>query len=406
MSVPASTSRATRMRVLGPIVLLVTSLVLGLGVTELCYRTLRRFVCVGAPASTIWRLDPEYGWGHRPGGDGVWYSCLGRRFEWYQHIHINALGLRDRERTYARSAGTKRVLLLGDSITEAMQVPLDDTFAAVLESDLRERGVPVEVVNAGVAAYGTDNELLFFRSEGVRYGADVVVLVFNVVNDVAENSVVLHRRMYSASPEKLLAKTYFHVDAQGKLAADPMHFVGPPTIPWRERIEDNLYLVRAVRRLVGRSTASATAPATPQTDLTVYQVDDPAPDPQWLEAWRVTEALIREIRADVERSGARFMVAVMPSREAVSPAAWKTLLQLFPALAATPHDPEYPVTRITEFLRSEGIPFVSLLPALRSAAERTGKTGYFTWDVHLDTSGHLVVGKTLAPAVAELLTSP
>jgi hypothetical protein len=49
---------------------------------------------------------------------------------------------------------------------------------------------------------------------------DVVVLVFNVANDVAENSPVLQARIYSAHPEKLVSKTYFHLDGNGGLARD------------------------------------------------------------------------------------------------------------------------------------------------------------------------------------------
>jgi hypothetical protein len=38
--------------------------------------------------------------------------------------------------------------------------------------------------------------------------------------------------------------------------------------------------------------------------------------------------------------------------------------------------------RITAFLEGEGIPSLNLLPPLRCAAERTGTTGFLSWDVH------------------------
>ena len=44
----------------------------------------------------------------------------------------------------------------------------------------------VEVLNAGVSGYSTDQELLLWRSEGVRYAPDGVVLVY-VSNDPVNN---------------------------------------------------------------------------------------------------------------------------------------------------------------------------------------------------------------------------
>jgi lysophospholipase L1-like esterase len=402
---------ARRTALWAPIVLVVCGLVAGVALTEICYRLMRRFVCVGAPSAPLWQSDERYGWGHRPHGEGWWYSCLGRRFEWRVYSKINSHGLRDPEHAYEKPAGTERVLLLGDSITEGLQVPLEDTFARLLESDLRARGLPVEVVNGGVAAFGTDNELEFFRAEGMRYSPDLVVLVFNVVNDVAENSPVLHARVYSRNPEYPLPKTYFHLDSTGRLVADAPSrpAAGLPAISLWKEAEARLYLVRALHRLVSRPSpvplpAPTSAPLS-AIDLTPYDVEMPPPDQLWSNAWQVTEALIRALRTDVEKSGARFAVAVVPSREAVSPAVWQNLLRQLPSLTTTPHDPAYPIERITKFLEDEGIPHLDLLPALRNAAERSGETGYFAWDVHLDVAGHAVVAHALAPFVASLVNA-
>jgi GDSL-like Lipase/Acylhydrolase family len=403
-----------------PVLLVLCSIMVGILLSEACYRMARRFVCLGVPDARVWAQVPGYGWGHKPNGEGVLFACLGRRFEWRTYIKINSLGLRDREHTYEKPTGTRRVLLLGDSITEGMQVPLDRTFARLVESDLHGRSLPIEVINAGVSAFSTDNELLFFRAEGIRYAPDVVVLVFNAMNDVSETSRALITRVYSRTPEKLLPKTYFHVGPAGELVAEPAPPPSPPPTPspvsWSQWIEARLFVARGLRRLIARVTApakpvpvgsapTATAPVgpAPTMDLTIYDVAKIPPDAMWTQAWQLTEALIRALRKDVERSGARFAVVVVPCREAVSPAAWQIQQRFFPALAAIPHDPSYPVARITAFLEREGIPYLNLLPPLRSAAERTGTTGFFSWDVHLDATGNAVVAKSLAPFVADLV---
>jgi hypothetical protein len=137
--------------------------------------------------------------------------------------------------------------------------------------------------------------------------------------------------------------------------------------------------------------------------FSVFDVAKVPPDQEWEEAWRVTEALVRELRKTVEQTGARLAVAILPIRESVDPASWRAMEQFIPALAFTPHDLEYPVQRITAFLDGEGIPYVSLLPMLRDAAKRSGKTGFFAWDVHLDKPGHVVVSDALTPFVDDLL---
>ncbi len=394
--------------------LLVLGIVGGVALTEVIYRVMRRFVCVGAPSAPVWRIDPRYGWGHRPNGSGWMYYCLGRRFEWREYTTINSKGLVDRERAYERAPGVRRVLLLGDSMTEAMQVPIERRFASLIETNLGGRGTPVEVINGGVAAFGTDNELLFFRNEGVKYRPDVVLLVFNAANDVSDNSQALSTRLYAANPEKLLPKTYFHLDARGEAEPGPQpppyDLATPKHVPLWSQIENRVYLLRALRRLAPRTVPASGPPASaspPMTalpaGLTVFDVMRVPPDQEWSEAWRVTEGLVRALRREVEEAGARLAVAVVPAREAVSPAAWQSMLRLLPALTATPHDPTYPVIRITGFLEREGIPYVSLLPALRAEAERTGKSGYFSWDVHFDADGHAVVAASLAPFVGALL---
>lgn len=394
------------MRRLVPVALILGSLLVGLLVTEACYRLMRRFVCVGAPTAPIYGVDSRYGWGHRPNQEGWWWGCLGREYEWRVYTRINSHGLRDREREYARTPGVARVLLLGDSITEAMQVPLEETFASRIEADLRARGVSAEVVNGAVASFGTDNELMFFRAEGVRYSPDVVLLVFNVVNDVSENSPVLNAAVYRENPNRLLPKTYFRLSPQGQLESIPM---AQPTftkssIAWWSQIEDRFYLVRAIRRLLDAPPQGGPA-AAPLFNLTGYGVNQKTPEPVWAESWSVTEAIVRELRREVESTGARFGVAVMPSREAVAPAYWEMLTRPGSPLSAATHDPMVPVQHMTTFLARERIPFVDLLPPLRDAA-KSGATGFFGFDVHLNATGHERVAGALAPFTEKLLRSP
>ena len=77
-----------------------------------------------------------------------------------------------------RKAETIRIMFVGDSTVVGRSVPQDKTVNAQLESFLQEKGVPAEVLNAGVQGYSTDQVLLrmeellpFYRPDVVIYGA-------------------------------------------------------------------------------------------------------------------------------------------------------------------------------------------------------------------------------------------
>ena len=214
---------------LGKAALLAAGLLLGLALCEV-YLRLR-----------VARVVQEIG-GNMLGGSGfiVRQTSRGKRlipnvkavvrYHGLSHIDVpistNSLGLRDREIPHARtSAG--RILVLGDSFTAGLQVELDEVVAKRVERALNAPDPPgtrVEVVNAGVSAWGTDNALLYFLHEGWRYRPDVVVLMFNTGNDILENERPLLTSI-GTYPDK---QYYRLVDGTDVEAMDPGS-------NWRER---------------------------------------------------------------------------------------------------------------------------------------------------------------------------
>jgi len=80
-----------------------------------------------------------------------------------------------------------RVVVYGDSFIEARFSALENTFAERLESELHavlER--PVEVVNAGVRAYGPDQIAVRMVSEIPRLDPDLVVVAIFADNDLGD----------------------------------------------------------------------------------------------------------------------------------------------------------------------------------------------------------------------------
>lgn len=133
----------------------------------------------------FWKYDPHLGWAHQPGQEGIFET---KQFRTY--VHINQKGLRDYEHSYERTSDTRRILVLGDSFAWGYGVEESQRFSQLLETSLG-----VEVINAGVSGYSTDQELLWFRSEGIKYDTDLVILVFTG-NDIGDNQRQLVNTIY------------------------------------------------------------------------------------------------------------------------------------------------------------------------------------------------------------------
>jgi lysophospholipase L1-like esterase len=86
-------------------------------------------------------VDREFGFVPQPGVTVHWHA------EGSGHGHWNAHGIRRQD----NPPGAPALLVLGDSITEAMQVDDDQTFSARLSVALRNAGQPMAVQNAGMA---------------------------------------------------------------------------------------------------------------------------------------------------------------------------------------------------------------------------------------------------------------
>lgn len=92
----------------------------------------------------------------------------------------NAHGQRDKERPVRKTGGTRRVLLIGDSVVEGHGLAQKDTISSQWES-LYSDGT-TEVLNFGVSAYCTLAEIELLETKGMAFDPDVVVVVF-VEND-------------------------------------------------------------------------------------------------------------------------------------------------------------------------------------------------------------------------------
>lgn len=173
--------------------LLALSTLLVLGVLEVGFRLFgyRPIHDVYSNPEAFWQYDPLLGWSLEPGARGEFVGPRPFPIEFRAPIRINSLGFRGPEVEDVGPQGL-RVLLLGDSQAVGFEVDEERTYSALLADRLtRELGVPVQVVNAAVRGYGTDQVVLLYR-ERVRELDPDLVLYHTTAND-PEDNVTLHR---------------------------------------------------------------------------------------------------------------------------------------------------------------------------------------------------------------------
>jgi lysophospholipase L1-like esterase len=347
----------------------------------------------GGQQSVI-RADPVYGWALRAGSRQ--HSVHTDRGLDY-HIRINDLGLRDRERAIAPAAHRRRVLFLGDSFVFGAGVEAERRCTDRLEALL---GPDVEVWNAGVSGWGTDQEFLFLCREALDWHPDAVVVGLCMLNDVLNN--MLAHELFGTAP-----KPRFVLDASGALALQPPASRPPPRAG--RRAVDVLKHSRFLH-YIGRHARMLRAPSPrPVVPHPYYPEDLESDHSHWAvyrvpytarfdSAFAVTEALLAAMRDSCAAHGVPVVWLAFPQKVEVDDGARAKELAHYgydPAL----FDLRVPYLRLEALASRLGVPLVYPLAQFRAAAEPL----FFAHDGHPNAAGHARAASALAPAVRDVL---
>jgi hypothetical protein len=375
---------------------------------------------VGYSYPEFYTSDARRGYSLRPNMEG-WY-----RKEGEEYVRINSLGLRDREHALPKPPNTFRVAVLGDSYVEALQLPFEQSFCPVLEERLRGcrelAGMNVEVINFGVSGYGTAQELITLRNDVWRYSPDLVLLAVTTNNDISDNSPALKKTnqipYFIWRDERLVEDDSFLQTRSFRLRNNVLGRAGRwfrDHLRFIQAIQQAAFAIRVIRaeRAASKPGENERAQNIPPRSATVADelgVDNlvyrEPTDPVWLDAWKVTEALVKTMRNEVEARGAKFMVITLtnPPQVLPAPAAREAFLQRVGA-----KDIFYPDNRIAQFCRREGIPVASLAPAMQQYAQQNNTMlhgfGKDLGNGHWNVAGHRIAGQLAADEICKLLSN-
>ena len=340
------------------------------------------------PPTVLIEPDPILGWRYVPSLTGSW-AASAWKFDRAPRIpvRVNSQGLLDREYPFEKPPGVVRVLVLADSVGGDPGVPLDALFPKVAErrAGADRRWSPTEVINAGVTGFGTAQELAMFEAVGWRYEPDVVVLTFSM-SDVGDSTDLSEPRPRAVFQDGLLALEPPRVPSPVAEPPSRARLLGAHSRLYA-LAREKLVRIPATRRVLAR--LHLLGPRVLQADagfrdgLRVFLADD---DAHAARGWGLTAALLRRLRDRVQARGARFVVIIAPIEGQVYP-------ERFPALwnqhfSARRYDLDKPNRVLREFLATERIPALDLLPAFRARSRAGDADLYRRGDGHWTVQGH------------------
>ena len=338
--------------------------------------------------SRVWQFDPDLGWEHIASSTG-W--MVGPEYE--VEIRINADGLRDRSHSREKEAGTRRVLVFGDSFVEGWGVRLEDSVSKLLEENLQQRSASssVEVINFGVAGFGTDQEMLLFEKLGSQYRPDQV-LVFFYANDLANNS----SRMGIGAERGY--KPQFRLGRNGQLFLTGVPVKKVPfwdedawrAQPWKRRLGKYLYEHWHLYVLLHKVLAPAEVKAE-QRQMFYESLYGKGYDPRIGQAWELTGRLLQSFKEKVVGANAQLLLVYVPAIVQVEEENWTMKRDLYGLIGE--FDLRKPNRELARLAARYDIPMLDLNEEFARQARR--QILYFR-ESHWNPQGHALAARLVA----------
>jgi len=298
----------------------------------------------------------------------------------------NSRGLRGPEYSYEKPINKKRILILGDSHAEGRTVKFDDLFSEVFQREFNNKSTQqIEVINAGTGSYSTDQQLLFFENEGVKYKPDITISTFTF-DDVWCNTL----------------KAYSYWDKpRFKLNEGALELLGVPVAKseapnyskFRLFIWKNFYVGKFVYKKITKSSfynlLSRLGLAPFSFQYRVYQKKE---TPLIKYAWLLTEAILLELKQKVESSGSKLIIYHIPDMAFVYPEQWEKRKNKF-NFSNKEWDLSLDSQKLEAICKKHGIDFINPIDVFRQSS--ANQQLYSFDDEHWLPEGHELAGEVL-----------
>lgn len=380
------------------LVLLGISCVIALGLAELAVR-------VVWPLTTVaYVADPEVGYMLVPNQQT---RSVSEDFD--VPTRTNSSGFHDVEHAVSKPSEVYRVVVLGDSYMEAIQVPIEEGFTQQLEHRLQKwvQGRRVEVIGLGISGTGPAQYYRVLDTKGLRYRPDLVLMAVLPDNDFRDSYQPLAGAIF---------KPYYEINDDGSLVLVPPQ-ISELAVRTRSFLKKSAFL-QLLRLGIARMSveqrfaqlgllapheglAAEGISLSVPLDWHVYRADVPAP---WPDAYRVTLRMIEEAAKLSARNEARFLVMTIGAQAAVESRLQEAMAP-YPDARLVRWDFDRPFREIAALGDHSGFDVVNLLEPFRDEYAARRLTFSFAHDGHWTARGHQFAAEIVSSFLQEHRTA-
>jgi len=328
----------------------------------------------------IWQPAEVFGWRHTPNADTEINVGEGD-VRW----RTDALGHRIATEA-PQSPPVRRVLALGDSFIEAIQVAYEDTTTAQLERLLSQAlGVAVAVDNTGVGGWGPEQYLLEARAQLPRADYDAAVVFVFAGNDR------VYQRHVHYTPNQVASRRGLRLPR----SLSKRELIDTIAYPINDVLErhSHLFILLRNRAKFLLMRVGLSAHHFPAAVIRSRNTPD---------AWRLSAEVLTEIAALTRAHAVPLLVVFLPGVYQVD----RELGARYAATAGlgpSDYDLDLPSRLLGHALEATDLTWIDTLETLRSAHRAGIAPLYGRVDTHLAPAGHRVVAEAVAPWLLEHL---
>jgi hypothetical protein len=307
-------------------------------------------------------IDDQLGWRHAPNRERTFVNELGEAVLMRQ----NNYGLRGADYDPAQTLGKSRVLVLGDSFTEAVQVSEEQTFVGRLNKLHPE----LQVLNAGVGGYGTVQEYLYLELHGKLIRPAAVLLAI-YENDLTDNCLSYYP---SFGPRPYAFASAGSVTVVKELQPDGFRrFILP--VPFWQQLNKHSYLYSFLNGRIYQRLQASKMRELEREDL--RQTDRCG-------RMAVLESLLVLLKARTQELGAKLGVVIIPSEADARSGRSETS------------------DAILKMCEARQLSCLALVASLHNAMLSNAKP-YFKHDIHWTAEGHATAAQEISSFIAAVL---
>lgn len=295
-------------------------------------------------------------------------------------IKTNSYGMGWKEVSIKNQFDKTRIAFVGDSFTfglwaDSVEYSAVGIVASLLDSE------KFEVLNFGVPGYGPPDTELQIKREVLAFRPDYIILLFYNGNDLRDAYLGPNKYKIINGAQVWDKKNNEHKKVPAEFRATELMFYLDRLAIYR-RLNSSISILLSDKNSVKTHTNFRASRLFGVQSFWSHKV---YPDVAIKAKDKALKAL-DNIRQLISEDDIQLIIVTIPYEEQVYTA----------SLTGKNYDLNLPQMYLQEYAEAQSIPYLDLLPILRSYVRREKESIYVANDVHLNNKGHYIVGKAVA----------